>query len=100
MPDGSGGFSHFITAGMSDELIAAIGRLPRTHGLLSAMLERPQPHRTSDISQDPRFEWWPAAHPRMTSFLGVPIVSAGEVVGAFYLTDKIGPDEFSDRTRS
>jgi len=97
VPDGSGGFSHFITAGMSDELIAAIGRLPRTHGLLSAMLERPKPHRTSDISKDPRFEWWPAAHPRMTSFLGVPILSAGEVVGAFYLTDKIGADEFSDQ---
>jgi signal transduction histidine kinase len=97
VPDGSGGFSHFITAGMSDELIAAIGRLPRTHGLLSAMLERPEPYRTSDISRDPRFEWWPAAHPRMTSFLGVPVVSAGEVVGAFYLTDKIGADEFSDR---
>jgi len=97
VPDGGGGFSHFITAGMSDELIAAIGRLPRTHGLLSAMLERPQPHRTSDISKDPRFEWWPAAHPRMTSFLGVPILSAGEVVGAFYLTDKIGADEFSDQ---
>ena len=97
VPDGSGGFSHFITAGMSDELIAAIGRLPRTHGLLSAMLERPQPHRTSDISKDPRFEWWPAAHPRMTSFLGVPILSAGEVVGAFYLTDKIGAGEFADQ---
>src|SRR6185437_14040305 len=97
VPDGSGGFSHFITAGMSADLIAAIGRLPRTHGLLSAMLERPQPHRTSDISKDPRFEWWPAAHPRMTSFLGVPILSAGEVVGAFYLTDKIGANEFSDQ---
>jgi signal transduction histidine kinase len=96
VPDGNGGFSHFITAGMSDELIAAIGPLPRTHGLLGAMLERPLPHRTADISRDPRFEWWPAAHPRMTSFLGVPIVSAGEVAGAFYLTDKIGADEFSD----
>jgi signal transduction histidine kinase len=96
VPDGRGGFSHFITAGMSDELIAAIGRLPRTHGLLSAMLERPEPYRTSDITRDPRFEWWPAAHPRMSSFLGVPVLSAGEVVGAFYLTDKIGADEFSD----
>jgi signal transduction histidine kinase len=96
VPDGSGGFAQFITTGMSDELIAAIGPLPRTHGLLGAMLERPQPHRTPDISRDPRFEWWPAAHPRMTSFLGVPIVSAGEVVGAFYLTDKIGADEFAD----
>src|SRR2546423_6711537 len=33
----------------------------------------------------------------MTSFLGVPIPSAGEVVGAFCLTDKIGADEFSDQ---
>jgi signal transduction histidine kinase len=96
IPDGNGGFSHFITDGMSDELIAAIGPLPRTHGLLGAMLEGPLTHRTADISRDPRFEWWPAAHPRMRSFLGVPIVSAGEVAGAFYLTDKIGTDEFSD----
>ena len=96
VPDGSGGFAQFITTGMSDELIAAIGPLPRTHGLLGAMLERPRPHRTPDISRDPRFEWWPAAHPRMTSFLGVPIISVGEVVGAFYLTDKIGADEFAD----
>jgi signal transduction histidine kinase len=96
VPDGSGGFAQFITTGMSDELITAIGPLPRTHGLLGAMLERPLPHRTPDISRDPRFEWWPAAHPRMTSFLGVPIVSGGEVVGAFYLTDKIGADEFAD----
>src|SRR5579862_1868662 len=96
VPDGAGGFSHFITDGMSEQLIAAIGPLPRTHGLLGAMLERPVPHRTDDISRDPRFEWWPAAHPRMRSFLGVPIVSAGEVAGAFYLTEKIGADEFSD----
>jgi signal transduction histidine kinase len=96
VPDGAGGFSHFITDGMSDQLIAAMGPLPRTHGLLGAMLERPVPHRTADISRDPRFEWWPAAHPRMRSFLGVPIVSAGDVVGAFYLTEKIGADEFSD----
>ena len=29
-------------------------------------------------------------HPDMRSFLGVPIVAAGEVIGAFYLTDKEG----------
>jgi signal transduction histidine kinase len=32
----------------------------------------------------------------MSSFLGVPIVSEGEVVGAFYLTDKVGAGEFTD----
>lgn len=87
-PDGDE-FAQFITVGMSDELIAELGPLPRTHGLLDAMLVDPSPYRTPDITQDPRFRgWWPAAHPEMRSFLGVPIVSAGDIVGAFYLTDK------------
>jgi len=90
IPDGEGGFDAFITVGMSDELIDAIGPLPRTHGLLAAMLTDPAPYRTHDIAADPRFEWWPAAHPRMSSFLGVPLMFKGDIVGAFYLTDKEG----------
>jgi signal transduction histidine kinase len=98
VPDGDGGFARFITSGMSDELIASLGELPRQHGLLGAMLESDQPHRTTDIQSDPRFRgWWPATHPSMRSFLGVPIVSGrGVVVGAFYLTDKQDGDQFSD----
>ena len=47
---------------MSDELIAAMGPLPRTHGMLGAMLEAPEPYRTDDIHDDPRFRgWWPRA---------------------------------------
>ena len=87
--DGTG-FDRFITSGMSDELIEAIGPLPRTHGLLAAMLTDPEPYRTDDIRADPRFEWWPEAHPRMRSFLGVPLLFKGDIVGAFYLTDKEG----------
>lgn len=81
-------FAKFVTVGMSDELIERIGPLPRTHGLLAAMLSAPDPYRTPDVSADPRFGWWPAAHPRMRSFLGVPIVSGDDIVGAFYLADK------------
>jgi signal transduction histidine kinase len=96
IPDGEGAFAQFITAGMSDELIAAMGPLPRTHGLLGAMLESPESYRTADIRQDPRFRgWWPRAHPQMRSFLGVPIVARGSVIAAFYATDKEGADEFS-----
>jgi signal transduction histidine kinase len=96
IPDGSGAFAQFITAGMSDELIAAMGPLPRTHGLLGAMLESPGSYRTADIHEHPRFRgWWPRAHPDMRSFLGVPIVARGSVIAAFYLTDKEGADEFS-----
>ncbi|HVF79673.1 MAG TPA: GAF domain-containing sensor histidine kinase [Solirubrobacteraceae bacterium] len=98
VPDGDGGFGRFITSGMSDELIASLGELPRQHGLLGAMLESDVPQRTRDIRQDPRFRgWWPRTHPSMSSFLGVPILSGGGVVaGAFYLTDKEGAEEFSD----
>src|SRR3954467_7311408 len=83
IPDGEGAFAQFITAGMSEELIAAMGPLPRTHGMLGAMLEAPEPHRTDDITADPRFRgWWPRAHPQMRSFLGVPIVARGCIIGA------------------
>jgi signal transduction histidine kinase len=89
IPDGTGAFAQFVTAGMSDELIAAMGPLPRTHGLLGAMLESTASFRTADIRRDPRFRgWWPRAHPQMRSFLGVPIVARGSVIAAFYLTDK------------
>ena len=96
VPDGDGGFARFITSGMSDELIASLGDLPRTHGLLGAILESAEPYRTVDIRRDPRFRgWWPEAHPDMRSFLGVPIVSRSGVLGAFYLTEKEGGGAFS-----
>ncbi|HEX6167313.1 MAG TPA: GAF domain-containing sensor histidine kinase [Acidimicrobiales bacterium] len=89
-------FARFVTVGMSDELVARLGPLPRTHGLLDAMLADPSPYRTDDITRDPRFRgWWPPDHPDMRSFLGVPIVSAGDIIGAFYLTDKEGAPGFT-----
>ena len=54
----------------------------------------PVPYRTSDVRRDPRFRgWWPSAHPEMRSFLGVPIVAASGIVGAIYLTDKVGAED-------
>ncbi|MFL5825161.1 MAG: GAF domain-containing sensor histidine kinase [Thermoleophilaceae bacterium] len=100
IPDGEGGFSQFITSGMSDELILSLGPLPRQHGMLGAMLESAESFRTPDIHDDPRFRgWWPRGHPDMRSFLGVPIVSRAGVIGAFYLTEKIGPADFSEEDR-
>ncbi len=95
MPDGDGGFDRFLVAGMTDELVAAMGPLPRTHGMLGAMLETETPFRTADIHRHPRFRgWWPDRHPDMRSFLGVPIVAPAGVIGAFYLTGKEGAAEF------
>jgi signal transduction histidine kinase len=96
IPDGNGGFRRFLVAGMSDQLVAAMGPLPRTHGMLGAMLEAPEPFRTDDIHLDPHFRgWWPDEHPDMRSFLGVPIVSPVGVIGAFYLTEKESGESFS-----
>src|ERR1700751_5144287 len=96
IPDGAGGFRRFLVAGMSDELIASMGPLPRTHGMLAAMLHQEQAYRTDDIHEDPRFRgWWPRQHPDMRSFLGVPITGAdGTIIGAFYLTEKAGAEAF------
>jgi signal transduction histidine kinase len=106
IPDEDGTeFDQFLHAGMSDELVAELGPLPRTHGMLGAMLSDPRPFRTDDITSDPRFRgWWPDAHPRMRSFLGVPIVAKGDIIGAFYLTEKIsapsrGSGGSADRSR-
>jgi signal transduction histidine kinase len=96
LPDGEGGFRSFLTSGMSDQLIASMGPLPRQHGVLGAMLETRAAHRTQDIHEHPRFRgWWPRGHPDMRSFLGVPIVTPNAVIGAFYLTEKLGAPDFT-----
>jgi signal transduction histidine kinase len=96
VPDGEGAFARFITSGMSEKLIEAMGPLPRTHGLLGAMLESPDPYRIDDIHSDSRFRgWWPRAHPDMRSFLGVPVIARGRVIGAVYLTEKLGGGSFT-----
>jgi signal transduction histidine kinase len=96
-PDGEDGFTRFLTSGMSDELVAALGPLPRTHGMLGAMLETAESFRTTDIHDDSRFRgWWPKGHPDMRSFLGVPISAPEGVIGAFYLTEKVGASDFTE----
>jgi signal transduction histidine kinase len=97
VPDGEGGFRAFYTVGLTAEEVAALGPLPRTHGMLGATLAEREPFRTEDIQADPRFRgWWPRGHPDMHSFLGVPILAGEEVVGALYFTEKLGGGSFSE----
>lgn len=98
VPDETGrGFARFLTAGLTDAEIEAIGDLPRTHGLLGHLLADPSPYRTEEVRADPRaVGWWPQAHPDMHRFLGVPIVAKGEIIGALYLTDREDGSPFDD----
>src|SRR3970040_546764 len=80
-PDGKGGLVKFAPSGTTAKQFAAMGDLPRQHGLLGAMLEGTQPYRAPNVQEDPRFEGWPDAHPKMRSVLGVPILSRGRGAG-------------------
>ena len=96
VPDDQGGFAEFVVDGISDEQRAAIGPLPRQHGMLGVMLASPEPERVADLRSDPRFGWWPAAHPVLGAFLGVPILDGDEILGAIYLANPRSRAEFSE----
>ncbi|MBU6536082.1 GAF domain-containing sensor histidine kinase [Streptomyces mayonensis] len=93
VPDDHGGFAQFVVDGVSDEQWKAIGPLPRQHGILAAMLHGATPERLADVRKDPRFEGWPAAHPDLVDFLGLPIRDGDEVIGALFLANKVRPAE-------
>ncbi|MEU9887268.1 GAF domain-containing sensor histidine kinase [Sphaerisporangium sp. NPDC051011] len=95
VPDDDGSFAEFVAEGVSDKQWDAIGPLPRQHGMLAAMLRDAEPVRLPDIREDPRFEWWPSAHPVLKDFIGVPIRDADQVLGIIFLSNKRTPGGFS-----
>ncbi len=88
--------SEFITVGLTAERRAMIGKLPEGHGILGVLIVDPQPLRLPDLHAHPRSYGFPANHPPMTSFLGVPILVRGVVFGNLYLCDKVGGDVFTE----
>lgn len=91
----------FLTSGISPELRASLGPIPRGRGLLGAVLEDPRPLRLRDLARDSRSVGFPPRHPAMHSLLAVPILSHSNVLGALYLTERQGQAEFdvSDQER-
>jgi signal transduction histidine kinase len=80
----------FLTSGMDDETRRMIGELPRGRGVLGALIEHPHSLRVADVGQHPSSYGFPAGHPVMRNFLGVPIVLRGQSWGNLYLTEKQG----------
>jgi signal transduction histidine kinase len=95
VPDDNGSFAEFLADGISDEQWAAIGPVPRQHGLLGVLLRDPNPVRLDNIRDHPRFAWWPAAHPELTDFLGMPITDGDEILGELFLANKNTPGGFT-----
>lgn len=90
-----GSLSQFVTSGISAKLRARIGDIPHGRGLLGLVIRQAKPIRTADVTRHPKRHGFPPHHPPMKSFLGVPIVSRGDVFGNLYLTEKVGAKEFS-----
>jgi signal transduction histidine kinase len=89
------GLERFLTSGVDRETYARIGELPRGRGVLGVLIDDPKPLVLPDVSAHPRSYGFPAGHPPMTTFLGVPLLIRGEAWGNVYLTEKQG-GEFDD----
>jgi signal transduction histidine kinase len=86
----------FVTSGIDADARAEIGDLPSGRGILGVLISEPRPLRLSKLSDDPRSSGFPAKHPPMASFLGVPVLIRGAAFGSLYLTEKVGANCFSD----
>ena len=89
----------FVTRGVGQAERERIGDPPRGHGILGELIRHPEPLRLADVSDHPRSYGFPAHHPPMHTFLGVPVLIRGEPWGNLYLTEKDGgPFDEADET--
>ena len=84
--------ARFVTRGIDARTHRAIGDLPHGRGILGLLIQEPTPLRLHDLHTHPRSYGFPANHPPMHSFLGVPVLIRGNAWGNLYLTDKQGGD--------
>ncbi|MET9550323.1 GAF domain-containing sensor histidine kinase [Streptomyces sp. NPDC006627] len=98
-PDGRT-LSQFLTVGLTEHEIAEIGPLPAGHGILGELIRNPEPLRLTDLGAHEASYGFPAHHPPMRTFLGVPIRVRDEVFGNLYLTDKHGGVDFDAEDES
>ncbi len=92
-PDGQV-LERFETAGLSAEAEAAIGARPTGHGILGLVIRERRVIRLPDLTRHASAAGFPAHHPVMHSFLGVPIIGRRGVFGNLYVTEKVGGVEF------
>lgn len=90
----------FLTQGLTVEQQILIGDLPSGHGVLGLLIDHPEPVRLRDIAAHPASYGFPANHPPMGSFLGVPVRIGEKVFGNLYLTEKVDGIEFTDQDES
>ncbi|MFN8433356.1 MAG: GAF domain-containing protein [Anaerolineales bacterium] len=93
--DSKGKLEKFISVGLTHDAIKRIAHPPVGRGLLGELMDTEDPLRVRSIQEHPKSVGFPAHHPKMVSFLGVPIRTAEGQIGQIYLTEKLDADEFS-----
>jgi signal transduction histidine kinase len=93
--DGQGKLEKFISVGMTQDAIKRIDHPPVGRGLLGELMDTQDPLRVPVIQDHPKSIGFPNHHPKMVSFLGVPIRTAEGQIGQIYLTEKLGEHEFT-----
>ncbi len=78
----------FVTTGIDEAQHRLIGDLPHGRGILGLLIHEPQAIRMADLAAHPASVGFPAHHPPMNTFLGVPVRIRGTVFGNLYLTEK------------
>jgi signal transduction histidine kinase len=86
----------FVTEGIPEEKRRMMGHLPKGLGVLGSVIRDGQVLRLKDLTQHPDSYGFPAHHPPMHSFLGVPVVGRRAVIGDLYVTEKEGGGEFTE----
>jgi signal transduction histidine kinase len=96
LDEGRTELARFLSLGIDDATRRVIGPLPTGRGVLGELIRNPTALRIADVGAHQHSYGFPLGHPQMRSFLGVPIVVAGQPYGNLYLTDKEGADEFDE----
>jgi signal transduction histidine kinase len=86
----------FIPVGLGAEEISGIHHWPAGRGLLGLLIREPRPLRLADIGAHQESSGFPAGHPAMRSFVGVPVRVRDRVFGNLYLTEKRSGGEFTE----
>ncbi len=90
-----GGISRFLHVGIDEQTRAKMGHLPEGKGLLGQLILGGRPLRLADLHLHEASVGFPAHHPPMRTFLGVPVRVHDAVFGNLYLTEKNGGGEFT-----
>lgn len=84
-------FHHY---GIDEETVHRIGRSPQGRGLLGDLLVSTGPMRLREISDHAGSCGFPPHHPRMHTFLGVPVRIGSRRFGNLYLAERLDGNEF------